>query len=231
VSASNLSRFVGAAVFTTCALLIAPFPSASAVPSASNGSCPDVEVVFARGTTEPPGVGATGQAFVDSLRSKIGPKSMSVYGVDYPATMDFATGMSGIDDASTHIERTAADCPKTKMVLGGFSQGAAIMGFVTSAVIPEGAPSDAPGPMPADVANHVAAVTLFGTPSIQFMSSIGQPPVVIGPLYVAKTTELCSDGDPVCSGGGDWAAHDGYPGDPTVDQAATFAVDRINQTP
>jgi cutinase len=216
------------------ALLIAPVPSASAVPPAPpapNGACSDVDVVFARGTTEPPGVGATGQAFVDSLRTKIGPKSMSVYGVDYPATMDFATGMSGISDAASHIQRTAADCPKTKMVLGGFSQGAAIMGFVTSAAIPEGAPADAPGPMPAEVANHVAAVTLFGTPSVQFMSSIGQPPVVIGPLYVAKTTELCTAGDPVCDGGGDWAAHDGYPGDPTVDQASTFAADRVNQTP
>jgi cutinase len=213
------------------ALLIAPLPSAFAVPSAPNGSCADVEVVFARGTSEPPGVGATGQAFVDSLRSKIGPKSMSVYGVDYPATMDFPTAMSGISDAATHLEHTAADCPKTKMVLGGFSQGAAIMGFVTSAAIPEGAPSDTPGPMPADVANHVAAVTLFGTPSVQFMSSIGQPPIVIGPLYVAKTTELCSAGDPICSDGGDWAAHDGYPTDGTMDQAASFAADRINHTP
>ena len=218
-------------MFTTCALLIAPAPSASAVPSASNGSCPDVEVVFARGTSEPPGVGATGQAFVDSLRSKIGPKSMSVYAVDYPATMDFPTAMSGIEDAGRHVQRMAADCPKTKMVLGGFSQGAAIMGFVTSAAIPDGAPADTPRPMSADVANHVAAVTLFGTPSAQFMSSIGQPPIGIGPLYAAKTTELCSAGDPICSGGGDWGAHDGYPNDPTVHQAATFAADRINQTP
>ena len=33
--------------------------------------CPDVEVVFARGTFEPPGVGATGQAFVDALRARL----------------------------------------------------------------------------------------------------------------------------------------------------------------
>ena len=77
----------------------------------------------------------------------------------------------------------------------------------------------------------VAAVTLFGTPSVQFMSSIGQPPIVICPLYAGKTSELCSAGDPICSGGGDWAAHDGYPTDPTVAQAATFAAYRINQTP
>jgi cutinase len=74
------------------------------------------------------------------------------------------------------------------MVLGGFSQGAAVMGFVTSAAVPDGAPSNAPKPMPPDVANHVAAIALFGTPSNRFVNSIGAPPIVIGPLYAAKTT-------------------------------------------
>ena len=41
-------------------------------PSALAQPCPDVEVVFARGTTEAPGLGPTGEAFVDSLRSRIG---------------------------------------------------------------------------------------------------------------------------------------------------------------
>ena len=51
-------------------LLGAPVPSASAQP------CPDVEVIFARGTGEPPGVGGVGQAFVDALRSEAGGKSV-----------------------------------------------------------------------------------------------------------------------------------------------------------
>ncbi len=165
MSATILFRFGGAAAATAWALAIAAVPSASAAPSGNTGPCSDVEVVFARGTGEPPGVGGFGEAFVDSLRSKIGGKSLGVYAVDYPATMDFPTAMSGIDDAGNHVEHTAATCPNTQMVLGGFSQGAAVMGFVTSAAIPDGAPSDAPRPMPADVANHVAAVVLFGTPS------------------------------------------------------------------
>jgi cutinase len=227
VNAPSVGPLVSAAIVTTWALLITPASSVSAAPSGSTGACPDVEVLFARGTTEPAGVGQEGQAFVDSLRSKIGSKSMAVYAVDYPATMDFPTAMSGITDAGTHVEHTAASCPSTKMVLGGYSQGAAIMGFVTSAAIPDGAPTDAPHPMPAEVANHVAAVTLFGTPSDQFMNSIGQPPITIGPLYAAKTSQLCAPGDPVCSGGGDWAAHDGYTHDGTIEQGAAFAASRI----
>lgn len=211
----------------TCAMLIAAAPSAFAAPAPPNPACPDVEVVFARGTDEAPGVGDTGQAFVDALRSKIGPKSLAVYGVNYPATTAFATAVDGVNDAGMHIEQTAASCPKTKMVLGGFSQGAAVMGYVTSAAIPDGAPEDAPRPMPADVAEHVAAITLFGTPSPQFMNMFGAPPLVIGPLYVAKTIQLCSAGDPVCSNGGDWAAHNSYTDDGMVIEAANFAAARL----
>jgi len=184
-------------------------------------------VVFARGTGEAPGTGFFGDAFVDSLRSKIGTKSMGVYGVNYPATMDFPTALEGIDDAAIHIEHTASTCPNTKMVLGGFSQGAAVMGFVTSAALPDGAPADAPKPMPPDVANDVAAVALFGTPSSQFMNQVGAPTITIGPLYAAKTTQMCAPGDPVCSDGGDFAAHNSYVDDGMVDQAASFAASHL----
>jgi cutinase len=198
------------------------------IPSASAEGCPDVEAIFARGTTEAPGVGAIGQAFVDSLQSKVGPKTFGVYAVDYPATTDFPTAVDGIRDAGNHLESMAASCPKTKMVLGGYSQGAAVMGFVTSAAIPDGVDAaDVPKPMPLDVANHVAAVTLFGTPSTRFMDTVGAPPVVIGPQYQPKTLELCVADDPVCSDGGDWAAHAAYADDGMVDQAANYAASHL----
>ena len=187
-----------------------------------------MQAIFARGTTEAPGVGGIGQAFVDSLQSKVGPKSFGVYAVDYPASTDFHTALDGIKDAGDHVESMAANCPKTKMVLGGYSQGAAVMGFVTSAAIPDGVDAaDVPKPMPADVANHVAAVTLFGAPSNRFMDTVGAPQVVIGPLYQPKTLELCAADDPVCSDGGDWAAHAAYADDGMVDQAASFAVSHL----
>jgi cutinase len=198
------------------------------IPSASAAGCPDVEAIFARGTTETPGVGGIGQTFVDSLQSKAGPKSFWVYAVDYPASTDFHTALDGIKDAGDHVDSMAASCPKTKMVLGGYSQGAAVMGFVTSAAIPDGVDAaDVPKPMPADVANHVAAVTLFGAPSNRFMDTVGAPQVVIGPLYQPKTLELCAPDDPVCSDGGDWAAHAAYADDGMVDQAANFAASHL----
>jgi cutinase len=191
--------------------------------------CPDAEVVFARGTTEAPGVGPTGEAFVDALRTRVGAKSVGVYAVDYPATIDFPTAVDGINDARAHILATAANCPKTKMVLGGFSQGAAVMGFVTASVVPDGvSPADVPAPMPPEVANHVAAVTLFGKPSTRFMRAINDPAVTIGPQYVGKTIDLCVDNDLVCDASGrSFSAHNTYVDAGMVDQGATFAANQL----
>jgi cutinase len=206
----------------------APLIAPIGIASAAAGPCPDVEVVFARGTNEPPGVGGIGQAFVDSLRAQVHSKSVGVYAVNYPATTDFPTGVDGVIDASAHVRDMAANCPNTRMVLGGFSQGAAVMGFVTANVVPDGVvATDVPNPMPPAVADHVAAVALFGKPSERFMRVIGEPPVAIGPLYAAKTTTLCAADDPVCSDGGDWAAHDSYAVDGMVGQAASFAASRL----
>lgn len=225
VRARHIAVYVGAATAASWGALSAPVPSASAAP------CPDVEVVFARGTTEAPGLGPTGQAFVDALRARVGAKSMGVYPVDYPATTDFPTALDGIRDASAHVESTARNCPNTQMVLGGFSQGAAVAGFVTANVIPDGAPEGVPNPMPPDVANHVAAVALFGKPNARFMRAINQPEVEVGPMYAAKAIELCVPDDLVCSSGRSFDAHMQYAEAGMVDDAATFTANRVLANP
>jgi cutinase len=222
VSPRQLTRVLGVAAVTAGALLAAPFPSAAAAP------CPDVEVVFARGTFEPPGLGGIGQSFVDAVRTKAAGKSVSVYPVNYPASTDFPTAVQGIRDAANRIEATAGACPDTKIVLGGFSQGAAVAGFVTSEAVPSGADAaDVPDPMPPAIADHVAAVVLLGKPSPKFMELIGTPPVEVGDLYAAKTLDLCIANDPICSGTGDGANHSLYNKNGMTDQAAAFATSKL----
>ena len=232
----TIAGLLGVPVVATSAAL-----PGSAVPAASAQPCPDVEVVFARGTGEPPGVGGVGQAFVDSLRSDVGGKSVGVYPVIYAASSDFGAGIEfartfvdGIRDAGTHIESTAANCPNTKIVLGGYSQGAALAGFVTSASVPKQVPAEylsyIPEPMPPQVANHVAAVTLFGTPSNQFLTQNGAPPLTIGQLYAPKTLELCAPDDTICdgaAGGPPSLAHAAYPVNGMTNQAAGFAASHL----
>jgi cutinase len=207
-----------------------PAPPVPPAPLAAP-ACPDVEVVFARGTTEAPGVGAMGQAFVDDLRPKLGARTVGVYAVDYPASPDFPTAVQGVTDASTHVQEMAANCPDTQMVLGGYSQGAAVMGFVTTELVPDGvSASEVPAPMPPDIADHVSAVALLGTPSERFMGAIRQPAVTIGPLYEPKTLELCVPNDFVCSAGNDFAAHARYVSDGLVMQAADFAASKVAES-
>lgn len=200
-----------------------------AMPSASAAPCPDAEVIFARGTMEVPGVGDTGEAFVNSLRANIGAKSVEVYPVDYPATTDFPTAVQGIADARAHILATAANCPDTKMVLGGFSQGAAVIGFVTASVVPDGiSPADVPAPMPPDIADHVAAVALFGKPSPRFMKVLNNPSVVVGPNYTAKAIDLCVDNDLVCDPQGrSFGIHTQYAEAGLVNQGAAFSASKL----
>ncbi|MGE2721769.1 cutinase family protein [Mycolicibacterium celeriflavum] len=212
------------------ALALAGSPVVAAPASAA--PCPDVQVVFARGTFEAPGVGATGQAFVDSLRAKEPDRSIDVYAVNYPASLDFATAADGVVDASNKVTSTAANCPNTKIVLGGYSQGAAVAAYITEDAIPEGytPPPGMTGPMPPSVADHVAAVALFGKPSSGFLQVIytGAPPITVGSRYAGKTLDLCIPADPVCSpSGNDNAAHGGYLVNGMTDQAAQYAADRL----
>ncbi|SPM28760.1 cutinase, partial [Mycobacterium terramassiliense] len=196
---------------------VALFVVGKLLPLAS-AACPDVEVVFARGTDEPPGVGKVGQAFVNSLRQDTR-KSVGAYGVNYPANKDFLAATDGANDASNHVQQMANNCPKTKMVLGGYSQGAAVIDIVTAAPLPG---LGFHQPLSAAAADHVAAVALFGNPSAR----AGGLMSALTPDFDGKTIDLCNTGDPICSSGNKWSAHLGYvPG--LTNQAASFVASRV----
>jgi cutinase len=216
------------------AVVLAGAGSAVVAAPAYAAQCADVEVVFARGTFEAPGLGYVGDAFVDSLRAKTG-KSVDVYGVNYPASLDFAAAADGIADAGNKLRDLAATCPSSKIVLGGYSQGAAVAAYVTEDALPQGfaMPPQVTGPLPPAVADHVAAVALFGKPSSGFMQLIysGAPPVTVGPRYTAKAVEECIPADPICSPtGGDNGAHGQYVVSGLTDQAADFVVGKLGRT-
>lgn len=204
---------LAAAFLAAAAFWLAPqlLPRAAA-------SCPDVEVVFARGTDEPPGVGRVGQAFIGSLRAHTR-KSVGAYGVNYPASKDFLAAANGANDASNHVQQMANNCPNTKVVLGGYSQGAAVIDIVTAAPLPG---LGFHQPLPAGAADHVAAVALFGNPSARAAGLMS----ALTPDFDGKTIDLCNAGDPICSNGSHWKAHLGYvPG--LTSQAAGFVAGRV----
>ena len=204
---------LAAAALLAAALVIAPaatpFSTAALIPAAS-AACPDAEVVFARGREEPPGVGAVGDALVNSLRSKVR-MSVGVYGVNYPA--DISIG-SGANDMSAHVQSMAGSCPNTRMVLGGYSLGAEVADLVTGGRTAFGFTN----PLPPGVDQHIAAVALFGN------GTRG-----LAPAFAGKTIDQCADGDPICGRGFNWPAHlqPSYLGSGLVDQAASFIAGKL----
>ena len=208
------------------------------IPAAAAQGCPDIEVIFARGTNDPPGIGLVGQGFVDALRSKVGDRSLGVYAVNYAATFNFLRAAEGATDANNHAQFMAMTCPDTKLVLGGFSQGAAVVDLMLG-VAPDVAAlagvsampalNSIPGlnlnalanPLPPDAANRVAAVAVFGNPLGRVMGPLN----VLSPAFGSRTIDLCNANDPICVKAdlSNRAAHHDYvPG--MTDQAATFVA-------
>jgi cutinase len=242
----------------------AAMSAAPHIPSAAADPCPDIEVMFARGTNDPPGPGGVGQAFIDSLRSKVGGRSVGQYAVNYAANMNFLRVADGVADANGHVMYMVGNCPATRLVLGGYSQGAAVVDFMAGAApnlgaipgvgaipaipgvgaIPAipgvGAIPPIPGvgaipgldavpglnlggavPLPAEAADHVAAVAVFGNPLDKLQGSLN----ALSPVYGGRTIDLCNAGDPIC-GPGDLdnrgPHHQYVPG--RTDQAAAFVA-------
>jgi cutinase len=230
VSFRRIPHFLAAGmVATSMALLSAP----TSIGPASAAPCPDVEVTFARATTEPPGVGVVGQEFIDSLRSQVGGKSIAVYPVNYPASDDFAPSVNaGTSDANAHVQSMIANCPNTRMVLGGYSQGALVIDQITIAQAPVA--GFVPETLSADQADHVAALALFGNPSDRYL---GASVSTVSPWYGAKAIDLCAPGDPVCSPGALFTVpthdemfspeHLSYPHSGMPAQAATFVASHL----
>lgn len=213
------AKATAAALF---ALAIPVLMPAGVTATATAATCPDVEVVFARGTSEPAGIGRVGQALVDTLTPEIGNRTVGAYGVNYPATYDFLAAADGAADASNHIAAMSAQCPSTRFVLGGYSQGAAVMDMLMG-IPPLGSKvgdiGSAP-PLPGSLASKVAAVAAFGNPATKF----GHPVSTAGAPFAGKGIDLCNDGDPICSQGRNPFAHTDYESTQLVGQAAGFVA-------
>jgi cutinase len=195
----------------------------------------DVSALRREGTPSRPFLGRD----CDNLRGaavrtpRLGGRPVGVYAVNYPATEDFTNSASaGAVDARAHVQSVAANCPNTRIVLGGYSQGAIVIDLITA--MPVSVAGFTPAPMPPDVADHVAAVAVFGNPVDRF---VGAPLTAISPEYGAKAIDLCAAGDPICSPGGDMAmpqhdemfseVHLSYVKSGMASQGAAFAASHL----
>ncbi len=203
---------LGAVAAITSSLAFAPVASAD---------CPDIEVVFARGTDDTAGLGAVGGSFVEALKSRVGGRSVGAFAVNYPADYDFLAAADGANDASAHIQYMMGACPNTRLVLGGYSQGAAVMDVIAAVPIPV---IGFTNPLPPNAPDFVAAIAVFGNPS----AKLGLP-LTVSPVWGGRAIDLCNGGDPICQTNGESvAAHrsPSYTGG-FVNTAADFVAGRV----
>ncbi|ART71868.1 cutinase family protein [Mycobacterium dioxanotrophicus] len=223
----RVRRWLGVAAVVLAApalpIVTSAAPGVDVLAVASAAPCPEVEVVFARGRTEPAGVGTLGNAFVNALRSRVN-KNIGVYAVRYPADTEVDIGAN---DMSGHVQYMIGNCPNTRLVLGGYSLGAAVTDVVLAV------PFTAFGfksPLPADADGHIAAVALFGNGA----GWVG-PITNFNPAYRDRTIELCHGADPICNPAdpdtwkNNWPDHlaGAYIDGGMVNQAADFVAGRL----
>lgn len=200
-----------------------PGGATSALPVAAAQSCPAAELIFARGRVESVGAGQIGNALASALRQKTG-KDIDLYAVKYPADTEIDIGAN---DMSQRIQYMSANCPDTRLVLGGYSLGAAVTDVVLAVPI---AAFGFKSPLPPGTDRHIAAVALFGN-GIAWVGPITN----FNPLYADRTIELCHGDDPICNPTDPenwesyWADHlaPAYIKAGMVNQAADFVAPRL----
>lgn len=122
----------------------------------SSGQCADVTVVYARGTCDPGNAGfLVGPPFFMALQSQLGSSSVAFQGVSpYAASVTtFLEGgdPQGIQAMASLVEQARSNCPNTKLVMAGYSQGGEIV-------------HKAAALLPAATAQSLSSVVIFGDP-------------------------------------------------------------------
>jgi cutinase len=119
------------------------------------------------------------------------------------------------------------NCPDTRLVLGGYSLGAAVTDVVLAVPMPL---FGFKNPLPPGADEHIAAVALFGN-GIQWVAPISN----FNPVYRERTIEMCHGDDPICNPTQpdnwetSWPDHlqPAYIDSGMVNQAADFVAGRI----
>ncbi|OHT78837.1 cutinase [Mycobacteroides chelonae] len=217
---------VGVSIFAVSAAAAAVLTAQTeSSPTARAADCPDVDVSFARGTNDSPGLGDVGKAVTDEIVERLPGKSVDIYAVNYPASFDWVRAGDGANDMSFHVQEVARNCPNTQFVLGGFSQGAAVVDVLFGK---NGTGLTFNNPLPADLEKRVPAIVLIGNPKNWQVAGMNLDLEIRDDLR-SKVIDICNPGDGICDpAGGGLGPHMQYKSDGSADRAADFVVGRLN---
>ncbi|KAG4026251.1 hypothetical protein MFRU_043g00550 [Monilinia fructicola] len=212
----------------------------SALPSEidTRATCPDIHVFGARETTASAGYGTAGVVVNLILNAHPGATSEAIV---YPACGG-QSSCGGVSYANSVIQGVAAvaaavnsfntQCPSTKLVLVGYSQGGQIMddAFCGGGDTNEGL-TDTRIPIQASAVNMIKAAIFMGNPRYIYGLSyevgtcraqgFAPRPSGFSCPSGSKIKSYCDAADPYCCNGSDANTHQGY-GTEYGQQALTF---------
>lgn len=174
--------------------------------------CRPTTIIYARGTDQPGNIGATTSigVYLMGMLSQLLKDPMAVQGVDYAANiLGFLEGgdPAGAKTMTKLVTQAASQCPNTRIVMVGYSQGAQVL-------------HKAEKNLSAAVASRVVAVLTFGDPDQhQALAHI--------PASIWKV--ICHSDDSICNGdlipNGD---HTNYQDDDDIYNGAVFLENILN---
>ncbi|RGP73308.1 acetylxylan esterase 2 [Fusarium sporotrichioides] len=176
-------------------------------------------VIVARGSLEPQGPGAMGELADKVLKLVPGSDMESlVYPALYNEYLD--SQPAGVRTLTSAIQNYVKNCPKTQLVLMGYSQGAHVIMDTICGASSTGFPATLP--QPSYITDKIASVILLGDPSLTEGQTFHVGTSVGSGMFprnlpagcdsiATKTVSVCDKGDPFCEAGGkELSVHLGY---------------------
>lgn len=201
VNINNITSNVGGATANSTNNIL------STIKGQSKAGCPNVAVLFARGTKEPGNMGfLVGPPFATALQQYSNGTQVAIQGLDYPASIagSKAGGSpEGAEFMAALANATREACPNAKVVLAGYSQGAQVVRKACELLGNE-------------TAGQLTSVVMFGDP---------RNGTAVPGVSADRVFEACHDGDRICQGGSAvLPQHLNYSGD--TPSAALFVMQK-----
>ncbi|KAL1311485.1 hypothetical protein AAFC00_004426 [Neodothiora populina] len=177
-------------------------------------------MIVARGSTESPGTGTLLSPLISAVESHL-PGSDHV-AVDYPASLArYADSVyTGVSNMTKLVQSHVAACPKSKIVLLGYSQGAQVAGDTVCGTTSAGGFTQTSA-LASKYSTNVIAVVMFGDPANVSGLSFDKGNATSNGLFprtslsactgfASKVQSYCDDGDAYCDSGLYLAPHYQY---------------------
>jgi acetylxylan esterase len=209
--------------------------------------CAVAHVIGARGSTEPPGFGSMG-TLVKKIQADV-KATVSAKAVVYPAELFpyESSVVKGDEAVKKELTEEVKRCPRQKIVLVGFSQGAQITGDAlgggggNKAATFGAKDGPATPPVSSTIASHVIGLVMYGDPRRMPGESfdLGTDPGAKGIFprlsnpnqslkgFSSLIQSYCDTGDPFCAGENNLGAHLKYP-EKYDSSSSTFVTKLLN---